>query len=257
LWSGLAYVSIAAVLSSDSQSPDGSDAFIDDSEALVASQIKSIIELKPLGLDFYTASAKKVARNAGAACIMGALGGALLGAMGGAVGMTIGGAKGCAAMASIMAAITAIDAPFAHWSKSAQAAYRARRAYVLACAWLDIDAFEFVGADHAKAKSIVHSQFRKKALKYHPDKLPPTATPKHHEIAKEKLTNCIFAKFYILAFQNKYGVFDPDDPVHSEGFLQAFAGAWAAAFGSNQGPGIESPEMVSEWMLTVKTHKEL
>jgi len=235
----------------------GNSAALVDTEALIETQIYDIIELKPAGREFYEAAAKKVGKLGAAGCTMGALAGALLGSVVGPVGAAVGGAKGCAGAGFVMGLIAAVEAPFAHWSKATKAAYRARKAYTLSLTWLDIDAFEFVGVDLAKAKSIVHGRFRKMALRYHPDKLPSAATEQHRERAKTKLANCKFAKAYILAFQKKYGVLDPEDDEHAQGFLRTFAGAWAANFGSNEGAGSMSPQQVAEWMSAVKHHVDL
>lgn len=231
-----------------------------NTDALIEKQINSIIELEPAGRDFYVSAAKKAGQVGGSGCILGALSGAMLGfASGGPVGSAFGAAKGCVGAGFVSSLIAAIDAPFQEWTRSNQAAYRARKAYTLSFAWLDIDAFDLVGADPPRAQALVNGQFRKCALRYHPDKLPDTASERHRDSASVKLANCRFAKSYVLAFWRKYGMLDPEDTGRgAQEFLEKFAGAWAAAFGAHdRGDGALTPDQVAEWMAAIKHHAAL
>jgi hypothetical protein len=209
-------------------------------------------------MEFYTAETAKAGKVGGAGCMMGALAGAILGSIGGFGGSATLAAKGCGVLGFGSGLIRVIEAPFKHWSKAAQAAYRARKAYRLSFAWLDADAFELAGRSEATVQSIVEKKVRKCALRYHPDKLPPGSTQKHRENAATRLANCLFARAYILAFQRKYGNLDPeDDGPGARQFLEEFAGSWAAALGTNDGPGSMSLHQIDEWMNAVKHHTEL
>jgi hypothetical protein len=112
--------------------------------ALIQKQVNGIIELKPIGMEFYTSIAKKVGKAGGANCILGGLAGAILSSFAGPVAMGLGAVKGCAMTGFATSLLMLIDAPFAHWSTSMRAAYRARKAYELSFQWLDIDAFELL-----------------------------------------------------------------------------------------------------------------
>merc|ERR1719169_421645 len=68
-----------------------------------------------------------------------------------------------------------------------KAAFRARKAYLMSFKWLNVEALDLAGADHAKVVKTVDSAFRQCALKYHPDRLPAGATAKHRENAEYKL----------------------------------------------------------------------
>jgi len=238
----------------DAHNPDAAKA-----EALIEQQIQSIIELEPAGREFYSRAALKTGKMGGSGCIMGGLVGALLGtAMGGPVAGAALAAKYCLGLGSIMAFSAIADAPFSHWSQSAQAAYRARKAYSVSFAWLNIDAFDIVGADAAKVEGIVKKHFRKCALRYYPDKIPPTATETHRENAAMKFANCKFAKAYILAFQKRYGVLDPEDTGDAaRAFLESFAGVWASRFGTSEGIGSLGADQVAEWLAAIKNHAQL
>jgi len=230
-----------------------------DAEALIEKHVDSIIELKPAGIDFYTRSAKKVGKVGGAGCVLGALAAALIGtAAAGPLGTAIGAAKGCAGGGFTFGLFAALEAPFKHWGESAQAAYRARKAYLVSFGWLGIEAFDIVGAPLGKVHDLVKKHFRECAKKYHPDKLPPQATQTHKDNAAIKFANCKFAKAYIVAFQNKYGVLDPEDTGDAaREFLDKFAGSWAATFGTNEGIGSLDATQTAEWMSAIKNHAEL
>lgn len=239
---------------------DKADALVSsDDEAVIAHHVDSIIELKAAGLDFYTKAAKRVGKMTGAGCILGALSGALVGGLtAGPAGALYAAATPCLGGGIMFGIMAAIDAPLKHWSDSAKAAYRARKAYMMSFVWLNIDGFDVVGADQAKAAGIVSKAFRKCAMRYHPDKLPKTATDIHRQHAETKLANCKFGKAYLLAFQKRYGVLDPEDRgPGARKFLETFAGAWAAAFGANDGDGSLSLEQVEEWLSAVKHHTEM
>mmetsp|Transcript_113093 Transcript_113093/g.200550 ORF Transcript_113093/g.200550 Transcript_113093/m.200550 type:complete len:260 (-) Transcript_113093:32-811(-) len=231
----------------------------DSDEELIEKQVKSIIELQPVSKDFYIRTARKTGKVSGSGCVLGGLVGALLGtAAAGPIGGAALALKYCAGVGGLFALLAAVDSPFSHWHESVQAAYRARKSYVVSFSWLDIDAFEVVGADPEKVDGIVRRQFRQCALRYHPDKLPLQATQTHRETAAMKFANCKFAKAYILKFQKKYGVLDPEDTgAASKEFLHKFAGAWAATFGSSDGIGSLDGSQVAEWLSAIKHHAEL
>lgn len=229
-----------------------------DSECLVEKQIDAIIELRPVARDFYVKSARKIGKSSGSACILGGLVGALLGSAAGPLGAATGAAQLCAGGGFLMGLLAAIDVPSSHWAQSLQAAYRARKAYSVSFAWLDIDAFDIIGADPDKMHDIVGRHFRKCAVRYHPDKLPTEASVTHRDNAATKFANCKFAKAYILSFQKRYGILDPEDTgTAAQEFLRKFAGAWAASLGTNDGIGSLDATQVAEWMASVKHHVEL
>ena len=63
---------------------------------------------------------------------------------------------------------------------------------------------------------------------------------------------------YILAFQKKYGVLDPEDTGDAaKAFLESFAGAWAATLGTSDGIGSLDANQVAEWLSAIKHHTEL
>lgn len=227
-----------------------------DSTALIEKQIQSIIRLEPVGMEFYEAMATKVGKVGGSGCLMGALAGALVGTVAaGPLGAGAFAVKGCAYAGFVSGLIAAIDSPFVHWRQATKAAYRARKAYTLSFVWLNIDAFDVIGADASKVKSIVNKKYRACAKRYHPDKLPNEATEKHRESASTKFANCMFAKAYIVAFQRAYGTLDPED--QGEGarkFLEDFAGVWASKFGTTE--TITDTE-AEQWIHAVRHHTEL
>lgn len=231
----------------------------DSDEELIEKQVQSIIELQSVGKDFYIRTARTTGKVSGTGCVLGGLVSALLGtAAAGPFGGATLALKYCAGVGGLFALLAAIDSPFTHWHESVQAAYRARKAYAVSFSWLDIDAFDVIGADLSKVDDIVRKHFRQCALRYHPDKLPFQATQTHRDNAAMKFANCKFAKAYILKFQQKYGVLDPEDNgAASKAFLERFAGAWAATFGSSDGVGSLDGNQVAEWLSAIKHHAEL
>lgn len=224
-------------------------------DALIERKISDILAVREAAREFYEESANKVGKIGAMGCAMGALGGALLGSAAGPWGATVGAVKGCSWFGGVSGLLAAINCPMEHWTANMKAAYRARKAYKKSLEWLSIDGFDLAGLNAEAAAGRAKREFRNCALKYHPDKIPSGATDAHRGKAAMKLANCKFAKFYVLAFQSKYGVLDPDDLAEeTHSFLKKFAGVWASSFGQRD---TMTEGQVQEWMEAIKHHQEL
>lgn len=255
VWCIATSVATATILSDAAQ--DGATLEMSDigsQQAVIEKFVHSVVSLEPAGLDFYKKAAKSMGKLGGLGCIVGGVLGGLAGSSAGPIGAAAGAAKGCGSASFVSGLLAALDAPGRRWSQATQAAYRARKAYRLSFGWLELDPYDVVGVDVAKAKATVNKANRDCAKRYHPDKVwqrPET----HRKIAQTKLANCEFARTYIPAFQGRYGNLDPfDEGQASKKFLIDFAGAWAATlFGSNdKGSGALSQAEVDEWMSEIK-----